>query len=55
MVVTASRSAAAGNWLPLDGTGPMTLVLTLYDTPVASNENIGEIPLPQVLKVGCDV
>lgn len=54
VVVTASRSAAAGNWLPLDGSGPMTLVLTLYDTPVASNENIGEIPLPQVLKVGCD-
>lgn len=52
--ITASRTAAPGNWLTVAGTSPMTLILTLYDTPVASNENISEIRLPQVSRVRCD-
>jgi hypothetical protein len=54
VAITASRAPSPGNWLPIAGTGPMTLVLTFYDTPIASNQNIAEIQLPQVLRVGCD-
>ncbi|MGB6119665.1 MAG: DUF1214 domain-containing protein [Mesorhizobium sp.] len=52
--VVASRSVQPGNWLQVSGDEPMTFVLTLYDTPVASSQNITEIKLPQVSKVGCD-
>lgn len=54
MVVSASRHPVAGNWLVLAGSGPMTLVLTLYDTPVASVADVAETALPQVLRIGCD-
>jgi len=42
-----------GNWLPLSGTGPMTFVLTLYDTPVAGSTGIADIEMPRIIKVGC--
>lgn len=54
VVVTASPHPAAGNWLALTGAGPMALILTLYDTPVASSDDIAETELPQVLRIGCD-
>jgi hypothetical protein len=47
-------SPAPGNWVPLRGEGPMTFLLTLYDTPVALTSGVGEIELPQVLRVRCD-
>lgn len=53
-LVVASPHPSPGNWLALDGQGAMRLVLTLYDTPVASNEDIAETELPQVLRIGCD-
>jgi hypothetical protein len=43
-----------GNWLPLSGRGPMSFVLTLYDTPIAGSTGIVDIDLPRILKVGCD-
>jgi hypothetical protein len=43
-----------GNWLGITGSGPMQLVLTLYDTPTTTAARAVEIELPQVLKVGCD-
>jgi hypothetical protein len=52
--IIASGHASPGNWLALDGEGPMTLVLSLYDTPVASEDDILETELPQVLRIGCD-
>lgn len=42
-----------GNWLPLSGRGPMSFVLTLYDTPIARSTGIVDIVMPRVLKVGC--
>ncbi|HHZ07164.1 MAG TPA: DUF1214 domain-containing protein [Rhizobiales bacterium] len=45
---------APGNWLRIDGTGPLALVLTLYDTPVTGGAGLGAFELPQVLKSGCD-
>ena len=48
----AARSP--GNWLALSGAGPMSLVLTFYDTPIASSTGVADIELPQILKAGCN-
>lgn len=53
--IAIGPSAAPGNWLAIDGAGNFTVVLTLYDTPIASSSGIDAVELPQVLKVGCDV
>ncbi|CAG0994763.1 MAG: DUF1214 domain-containing protein [Rhizobiaceae bacterium] len=45
---------APGNWIRIDGTGSLALVLTLYDTPVTGGAGLGEFELPQVLRTGCD-
>ncbi len=42
-----------GNWLALSGTGAMSFVLTLYDTPIASSTGVADIELPQIIKIGC--
>lgn len=54
VVVAASARPRPGNWLTLAGAGPMSFVLTLYDTPVASSTGLSGIAMPQILKVGCD-
>jgi hypothetical protein len=43
-----------GNWLPVDGSGAYTFMLTLYDTPLANNPVFSEVELPQVLRTTCD-
>lgn len=53
-VVTISAHPREGNWLPVTGTGTMALLMTLYDTPIASNSGVEQFELPQVLKVACD-
>lgn len=45
--------AQAGNWLAVDGTGPMILALTLYDTPATSSTGGGEISMPTIELVRC--
>lgn len=52
--ITIGRHPTPGNWLGVTGSGPMQLVLTLYDTPTATTARVIEIELPQVLKLGCD-
>lgn len=54
MLVEISPKATPGNWLAVDGDGPMTLVLTLYDTPVAGTIGAEDVEMPQVLRTGCD-
>jgi hypothetical protein len=54
IAVTASPHPAQGNWLPLSGTGPMILVLGLYDTPIASSTEISRVILPHISRVGCE-
>jgi hypothetical protein len=49
-----SPHATPGNWLPTTGEGFFTVVLTLYDTPIASSSGIEAVELPQVLRIGCD-
>lgn len=43
-----------GNWVSVAGAGPMTLVLTLYDTPIETNTGIEGIQLPRVKRTVCD-
>jgi len=52
--VTVGPHAAPGNWLAIDGSGPMALTLTLYDTPAATSSEIGSIELPKIKRAGCD-
>ena len=52
--IAAGAHPAPGNWLALSGTGPMTFVLTFFDTPIASNTGAADIVLPSIVKVGCD-
>lgn len=51
--VSVGRRPKPGNWLLVDASGPMTLVLTLYDTPISGTE-IAALAMPQVLRIGCD-
>lgn len=49
-----SSHPSPGNWLAVEGQGPFALVLTLYDTAIASSARIAEVELPGVTRVGCD-
>jgi hypothetical protein len=46
-------STMPGNWLPTSGAGRMTIVLTLYDTPLSIEIGNAELLLPQVTREGC--
>lgn len=52
--VDVGRHPVSGNWLAVDGDGSFSLVLTLYDTPIASSTALTEIDLPSVVRGGCD-
>ena len=50
-VVRLSRSARAGNWLPIPE-GPFRLALHLYEAVLASG-GVPDKPLPSVERIGC--
>jgi len=52
--IAVSRTPAPGNWLAVDGTGKMFLILTLYDTTIASSTGVADVKLPRIIKVGCN-
>jgi hypothetical protein len=52
--ISAGAHPSPGNWLGLSGAGPMTLVLTFFDTPIAASTGASDIVLPSIVKVGCD-
>jgi hypothetical protein len=54
VTISVSSRAQPGNWLPVSGSGPMFLVLTLYDTPAAASTIDPNLPLPRILSAGCD-
>jgi len=54
IVTTVSRHVAPGNWLAVQGSGPFTLVLALYDTAISSSARIAEVELPAIVREGCD-
>lgn len=49
-VVTLARDARSGNWLPIGGAGPVTVVLTVHPAGDAEKANIA---LPEIERVGC--
>jgi hypothetical protein len=51
--MTVSPVPAPGNWLATAGTGPMSLVLVLYDTSVSGQVGLADVALPQILKGDC--
>lgn len=51
--ITAGPNPAPGNWLPLAGAGSFRLVLSLYDTAIASSSAISDIQLPAITRIGC--
>lgn len=54
VATTVSRHPSPGNWLAINDTGEFTLVLSLYDTAIASNSRIGEVELPHITRGACD-
>lgn len=55
LIILAGPRPEPGNWLPLQGSGEMFLVLTLYDTAIASSTGIADVTLPVITKSGCNV
>jgi hypothetical protein len=51
--VTVSQDARAGNWLALPAAGDFRLVLTLLDSPAASNSGLIDLSMPKLEKIGC--
>ncbi len=51
--IEVSTKARPGNWLPVAGSEPITLVLRLYDTPLTTGAGLQEISMPRVLKEQC--
>ncbi len=51
--LSLSRRPKSGNWLPT-GTAPaLTLVIHLYDSPVASGSDLAEVTMPVIEKGDC--
>lgn len=52
--IAMGRDPSPGNWLPVTGAGALRLVLSLYDTAIASSSTIADIRLPAITRSGCD-
>lgn len=52
--IAVSPLPTPGNWLVTTGTGPMQLVLTLFDTPVSTGLQVARLELPAITRVACD-
>lgn len=50
---TIGAEMGPGNWLEIEGTGPFTLALTLYDAVVFSGANTTIEAIPAIEKVSC--
>jgi len=53
VTITVSTTARSGNWLSLRDPGAFRLVLRLYDTPLASGENLARPTLPEIKREDC--
>ena len=50
--IAVGTRLASGNWLELTGTGPFSLVLTLYDTAAFSGFS-SDAAMPAIIRGGC--
>ena len=53
MQLYVSKTLAPLNWLEIAGTGPFSLVLTLYDTTLFSSASTGDTTLPSIIREAC--
>ena len=51
--IAVGPAARAGNWLATSGTGEMTLVLSLYDTPASAASGASSLSLPTIRRESC--
>lgn len=51
--ITMSDQIAPTNWLHLDHSGAIDLVLTLYDTTIATSTGLTDVTMPIVQNAGC--
>lgn len=52
--ISVGAQAVPGNWLAVSGVGEMNLVLTLYDTPIASSTGLSDIQMPRIVRGQCN-
>jgi hypothetical protein len=51
--IRVATQVQPGNWLPITAVDRFRLVLRLYDTPLATGNQLGELVMPQVLRESC--
>lgn len=52
--IPVSRHPSPGNWLRVSGSGEFAMVLTLYDTAVATTSRAVDVELPLIRRLACD-
>ena len=52
-VVAVSAAVQPGNWLPLGIVERFRLVLRLYDTPLTTGSQIGDLTMPEIRRTSC--
>ncbi len=52
--VAVTAHPAPGNWLEVSGSGLMSLLLTVYDSNIASGSEFTEVIMPSIESLGCD-
>lgn len=52
--VTVSTRPAPGNWLEIAGAGPISLLLTVYDSNITAGSALAEITMPTIRRLACD-
>lgn len=51
--IRAASQVQPGNWLPITRDERFRIVLRLYDTPLATGNQLGELVMPQILRESC--
>jgi hypothetical protein len=53
IVIRVGTRLSPGNWLELEGDGPLAFVLTLYDASSLSGVGTSQTTLPAIIREGC--
>ena len=52
-VIAVGPTVSPGNWLPIASVERFYLVLRLYDTPLATGSQIGDLVMPEIRRARC--